>query len=1553
MPVLRRFGVTMTLKTQMWLVMGFGMFVLLSTIAFCQNRDEANDHPEEDGSRVFFYPPNQGFQRAAVYISTDKPIYKPTEQVFFRVLALDSFTKEPIDAYYTAEIVSPQGSVLHSFDPQHFELEDEEEDERRWYRHQQYYDEDRTPAHSNVWQIPAGTAGGDYRLRIHSSSLPSAERNFTIRDYRPSPLNIDLHFLRDDGEGKTAEGEEEEEGNGGYGPGDVVTGVGRVRRREGGVPSAATASIYAYISGQLVYSTPEEAPLQVDTSTGTFRFTFKLPDSFQNSNDGKDPTGTLSAIVSDGGVLETKTKTIPLVLQRAVVDFYPEGGYLVADWPNQVYYQVSNPITGDPLDLLEAELVAASKENDDVQTVDGVDRIRPDHEGRGLFSFVPEAGMTYKLRVIKPGGLREKFIDLPKVEEDGIVLTAKNKVLGYEEPAVVDVALRKRDASELYQKPQKVKVSIFQKERELATYYLRFTQNSQHQISFALPSAPMGVLRVTAFELQQLTVPDKENPQKQRQVKRWVAKAETLLFRQPREQAFAIDVALDKSHYSPGENVSVKVTARDENGRLARDAILSVVVTDDAALNMVDKRQRQPRMAAMVYLEDEVARLGDANTFLPVETIDWTKSKEEREAETTVAREENASRNLALLLGTQGWRKFVFEDPVTFFERDRARAERLFAQKERYEPPPPPSLHRRMMFKAVPEAMFGMAGGAPEMMMMDAMVGAAMRDMGRGAFEEDADMAQNLAFAVDSVSEGEKAEAKDEVTTTAAEDGWSNVRPLTVVSYPQRAFAHIRKQRKEQNSERSDFTETLYWLPWNKMSSGEHTFNFTLSDSITTFRIQVDGLHFDAASSLTDINSTDVLFQSKKPFYADIKLPFEVSEGDSIIVPITLANEVASSLRVKTEASLLLPSSSFPVSVTMPRATANLLPVNVPSGQRSRQLLQIDIGNATSSSLSPSPSSSNELLNTPDSFSFGISVSAMSDQSHHDKVTRYAKVVPLGFPTAHHAGGMLKPISSSTPAATSTFELPRDVRSFRSSIRIYPSPVANLLQALEALIREPYGCFEQSSSTIYPLILALKYFQTHSNVPPPLVTRATNILEKGYDRLQGFETKEDGFEWFGSTPPHDALSAYGLMEFVEMASVMPNLSGIEALIERTKAWLLSIKDDDNGGFKRSEQALDSFGRAPVDITNAYAVWALTSAGVKVDLLGPQLNKLQELARSSEDPYFLALVASSLFHLGHREEAKSLARSLIKYQNASDGSVVGAKTSITMSCGDSLLIETTSLALLVWMEDDEFSANVEEGMKWLVARCKDGKFGSTQGTILALKAIIRYDIAKGSPCGGAVALKVNGEEVHRLHFTKETMEPLFFPEDVLQPVKPNQKYTLELSYYPDGETCSSGIPYSILIQHLSPLPPSSSQCQLSLSTSFISPDSTSSPSPLHVLPEGDTAFIQVRLANKNQEGGTGMALARIGIPAGLEPRYEQLQELVRSGEISFFELRGGNRELVLYWRSLAPGEQKEVRVEAVASVAGTFTGPSSSAYLYYGDEHKHWLPGLRVSILPMQ
>ena len=70
-----------------------------------------------------------------------------------------------------------------------------------------------------------------------------------------------------------------------------------------------------------------------------------------------------------------------------------------------------------------------------------------------------------------------------------------------------------------------------------------------------------------------------------------------------------------------------------------------------------------------------------------------------------------------------------------------------------------------------------------------------------------------------------------------------------------------------------------------------------------------------------------------------------------------------------------------------------------------------------------------------------------------------------------------------------------------------------------------------------------------------------------------------------------------------------------------------------------------------------------------------------------------------------------------------------------------------MAALAWMRDDDlFADHTRRAMEWIVTRCEGGKFGSTQSTVLALRAIVEYDQLRSGDeddVGGRIRLKLDG------------------------------------------------------------------------------------------------------------------------------------------------------------------------------------------------------------------
>ncbi|MBI4574718.1 MAG: A-macroglobulin complement component [Planctomycetes bacterium] len=832
-----------------------------------------------------------------------------------------------------------------------------------------------------------------------------------------------------------------------------------------------------------------------------------------------------------------------------------------------------------------------------------------------------------------------------------------------------------------------------------------------------------------------------------------------------------------------------------------------------------------------------------------------------------------------LLLGTQGWRRFAYRDVAAFLGAHPDAARRALAYRESVEPD-----RRNRALVDGPAAAF-----APGPEVVGAPAGMPMPEapppVPVAAVEEEVVIDAPVAEA-----EGREAERADEAGLEAEEawfaGGMARQRKAHVEAI--RVYAHAARPDRRPG-DRRDFTRTVYWTAGLRTDlKGEAVARFGLADAVTSYRVLADAWAADGA-----LGEADLLVEARQPFYAEPKPPLEVTAGDRVLLPVSLVNATGDPLG----ASLAVAAEGGLASEAGWTGTLEL-----PAGGRGRLLVPLAVGAANGTA--------------------EITLEATAGP-HGDRVRREVEVRPRGFPVQHHLAGLLGPGGR----VTHTLRVPEGIveGSLTASARVYPTPLASLTQALQALLRSPNGCFEQTSSTNYPLVMAQRYFTTHSGVDPALVSRARELVDQGYKRLVGFECPEKGYEWFGGDPGHEALSAYGVLEFTDMAAVYPVDA---AMLERTRAWLLARRDG-KGGFQRNARALDSFGGAPPEVTDAYIVWALTEAGAVG--LESELDLLARRAMEKDDPYIAALAAGALGRSGRRDAALTLAGRLADRQ-AADGSVPGAGTSITRSGGEALLIETTSLAVLSWLQAPSFAANVERAMTWLSGSCRDGRFGSTQSTVLALRAILAYDAARAAPLApGRVTLLVDGAPCAEAAFGTEAQGVLDLPGLAarLSPGEHRVEFVLE---------GGSPMPWSVEVGFHAETPASSDACAVGLSVELATPE----------MKEGEGGEVLVRMTNRRAEGQP-MAVAVVGLPGGLEPRHEQLRELVRSGAIDFYEVRG--REVVLYQRDLAPGQVVSLRLDVVAAVPGDYTGPASRAYLYYTDEQKQWAEGLRVRIAP--
>jgi uncharacterized protein YfaS (alpha-2-macroglobulin family) len=537
-----------------------------------------------------------------------------------------------------------------------------------------------------------------------------------------------------------------------------------------------------------------------------------------------------------------------------------------------------------------------------------------------------------------------------------------------------------------------------------------------------------------------------------------------------------------------------------------------------------------------------------------------------------------------------------------------------------------------------------------------------------------------------------------------------------------------------------------------------------------------------------------------------------------------------------------------------------------------------------------------------------------------DAVSRKLKIVPPGFPkNASYAGRIDGPQEVKV-------RLPEQWvhGSLEVTLNAFPTTLANLQNGLAGILQEPNGCFEQASTSNYPNVMTMQYLEDNNLADPAVMRRSKDLMQKGYAKLTGYECKQKGYEWFGGDPGHEALTAYGLMQFRDMKQVY-EVDG--EMIKRTADWLLARRDG-KGGYLRNDKALDSFGQAPAEVTDAYITWALCESGEKG--LDAEVAHAIETAEKTEDAYVVALAASAAIDAGKAEEGKKLLDKLAKLQ-ADDGHLEGKLGSITRSGGVSLQIESTALAALAWLKQPAFTAQANKAIEWIVKnRQGGGSFGGTQATILALKALVGHAKANKTPVTAGKLLLLSKDVPLGERPISAGQQETITIGGLEAKLKPGDN---DLTIVLTGE---NKMPYSLDVSYRTTKPESEEKCPVRLKTSLAKKEAKA----------GETVELSSELSNSTDQGQP-MTIAILGLPAGLEPRADQLDELKKAGTIDYYETRG--RELIFYWRSLAPKKQIAWKLDLIAAIPGKYSGPASRAYLYYTPEQKQWVDPLEVEI----
>jgi hypothetical protein len=538
------------------------------------------------------------------HLALNKSVFQVEEVLFFRTLTLERFSLRPV-----AEKI-----------PLFFSLVDAKG--------------------KTVKQIPGqsgegGIGGGEFAL---TKDLPAGEYTLRITQAGPNPRMLPqerrVEILRDvppQFEFDRAQYFAGEKGKATFMARPGAGGGGFAKPQDLEIKSGPGVSINGKPPGASV-------KMQTDAE-GNASIPFQLAPGVDEKE------ALLKILVQSGRNKEKVVQPIPVVASNLAVDFFPEGGDLLAGVPNRVYYRIRTPL-GEPVTNPEGSVIILSPK----KVILDVEQ----KQGLGMFTFTPEINETYRLWVTYPGGLAEIPDPFKKITmaARGVNLSVPEGVSkegGPLQVVVHNTGLERRLA-----------VVATCRGRVVAEEFLLAGKDAS-TINLAPVAGTRGVVRITLYDASAGSL---------------TPLAERLIYRTPAEQ-LRLTVKGLKETFQKGERANLRIEASDERGRKTA-AWIGAAVVDERALSPADLDAASPQ--AHFFLLSEIRRPQDLE-----------------QADLLLANSPQGRKALDLFLGTQGWRRFVpaesSSEPSSFAKNKKAKSEELLFSRENKSPATLAALH--------------------------------------------------------------------------------------------------------------------------------------------------------------------------------------------------------------------------------------------------------------------------------------------------------------------------------------------------------------------------------------------------------------------------------------------------------------------------------------------------------------------------------------------------------------------------------------------------------------------------------------------------------------------------------------------------------------------------------------------------------------------------------------------------------------------------------------------------------------------------------------------
>lgn len=475
--------------------------------------------------------------------------------------------------------------------------------------------------------------------------------------------------------------------------------------------------------------------------------------------------------------------------------------------------------------------------------------------------------------------------------------------------------------------------------------------------------------------------------------------------------------------------------------------------------------------------------------------------------------------------------------------------------------------------------------------------------------------------------------------------------------------------------------------------------------------------------------------------------------------------------------------------------------------------------------------------------------------------------------------------------------------SARAEALVSPSGLSSAVEGLESLLREPHGCFEQTTSSNYPNLLLLEALRSQGSDAATL-ERAFDLAVQGYERISTFQHPDGGFSLWGpeqSEAPQAHYTAMGAAQLARYAA-LNNGQGSHRLA-RALSWLAAHR-----GQLATREAL-------------FVAFSLADAG-RLDAVDPRAPSLE-----AKTPYERALLANLVCSLPEHDAARRRLPGLLDALILDQGDAAaleGSGAGVMGSVGRALSVAFNALSAVALRRGGRPEA-ATRALNWVVdARRPRGGWAGTQATALAVRALAEGASARGPE--RAIPVTLTADQASTRGLVVEGRQAPLALGLALPESAPGSYLQVGLSHGGQRE-----LPYTL-------------RCSYQVAEASDAPDAPYAlrlrgPAALSV---GGTERVEVRI-ERLRAAPLGQVVLRLALPGGLRVSSEGVAALSQAQRV---EERGG--ELTFYWEE-ASRVPSSFALQVTGVAQGHFQAGVSSIYPYYAPERCAWARGrdLRV------